>query len=195
MKNLPPGVHSHVAQTSSPAHDQRRAPLPKVSVIVPLYNEQESVRAFYGSIVRSLGQLGCACGAMPASSGDRTMDCRARTRSCSTCWWSRRLRHSLVQLAGDAACGSRRRSPGPLALGLGDEPGTVAASGRRCRHHPVVFGVHALLQRRRGRARQVNRSNSPDRFVCHPRTSLSAFGRSTFALMRAARACRWSVLH
>ena len=38
-------------------------------------------------------------------------------------------------------------------LGLGDEPGTAAASGRRRRHHLVVFGVHALLQRRRGRAR------------------------------------------
>ncbi len=47
----------------------------------------------------------------------------------------------------------RRRSPCPLVLGLGDESGTVAASGGRRRHHPVVFGVHALLQRRRGRAR------------------------------------------
>jgi glycosyltransferase involved in cell wall biosynthesis len=32
---------------------------PRVSVIVPLYNEQESVRPLYAAIVQSLGELGC----------------------------------------------------------------------------------------------------------------------------------------
>jgi glycosyltransferase involved in cell wall biosynthesis len=32
---------------------------PKVSVIVPLYNEQESVRPLYAAIVQSVGELGC----------------------------------------------------------------------------------------------------------------------------------------
>jgi glycosyltransferase involved in cell wall biosynthesis len=33
---------------------------PKVSVIVPLYNEQESVRPLYAAIVQSLGELACS---------------------------------------------------------------------------------------------------------------------------------------
>ncbi len=33
---------------------------PRISVIVPLYNEQESVRPLYAAIVQSLGQLGCS---------------------------------------------------------------------------------------------------------------------------------------
>jgi glycosyltransferase involved in cell wall biosynthesis len=32
---------------------------PRVSVIVPLYNEQESVRPLYAAIVQALGELGC----------------------------------------------------------------------------------------------------------------------------------------
>ena len=51
--------HNSPAQTSSRA-DDRQGALPKVSVIVPLYNEQESIRPLYAAIVRSLGQLGCA---------------------------------------------------------------------------------------------------------------------------------------
>jgi glycosyltransferase involved in cell wall biosynthesis len=38
--------------------ENRRA-RPKVSVIVPLYNEQESVRPLYAAIVQALGELGC----------------------------------------------------------------------------------------------------------------------------------------
>ena len=34
-------------------------PRPRVSVIVPLYNEQESIRPLYAAIVQALGQLGC----------------------------------------------------------------------------------------------------------------------------------------
>ena len=32
---------------------------PKVSVIVPLYNEQESIRPLYAAIVQAMGELGC----------------------------------------------------------------------------------------------------------------------------------------
>src|SRR5690349_16644456 len=34
-------------------------PRPKVSVIVPLYNEQESIRPLYAAIVQAMGELGC----------------------------------------------------------------------------------------------------------------------------------------
>lgn len=33
---------------------------PRISVIVPLYNEQESIRPLYAAIVQALGQLGCS---------------------------------------------------------------------------------------------------------------------------------------
>jgi glycosyltransferase involved in cell wall biosynthesis len=38
---------------------ENRRTRPKVSVIVPLYNEQESVRPLYAAIVQALGELGC----------------------------------------------------------------------------------------------------------------------------------------
>jgi glycosyltransferase involved in cell wall biosynthesis len=50
--------HTSPGPTSARADDQQGATLPQVSVIVPLYNEQESVRPLYTSIVRSLAQLG-----------------------------------------------------------------------------------------------------------------------------------------
>src|SRR5690606_38348666 len=33
---------------------------PRVSVIVPLYNEQESIRPLYAAIVQAMGELGCS---------------------------------------------------------------------------------------------------------------------------------------
>ena len=33
---------------------------PRLSVIVPLYNEQESIRPLYAAIVQALGELGCS---------------------------------------------------------------------------------------------------------------------------------------
>jgi glycosyltransferase involved in cell wall biosynthesis len=44
---------------SDDAQEKRRA-RPKVSVIVPMYNEQESVRPLYAAIVQALGELGCS---------------------------------------------------------------------------------------------------------------------------------------
>jgi Glycosyl transferase family 2 len=44
-------------QSVQSLHVQTRRP--RVSVIVPLYNEQESVRPLYAAIVQSLGDLGC----------------------------------------------------------------------------------------------------------------------------------------
>lgn len=38
---------------------QHGEPRPRVSVIVPLYNEQESIRPLYAAIVQALGQIGC----------------------------------------------------------------------------------------------------------------------------------------
>lgn len=38
---------------------EAQTPQPRVSVIVPLYNEQESIRPLYAAIVQALGQLGC----------------------------------------------------------------------------------------------------------------------------------------
>src|SRR5687768_10841409 len=34
-------------------------PRPRLSVIVPLYNEQESIRPLYAAIVQALGDIGC----------------------------------------------------------------------------------------------------------------------------------------
>ncbi len=48
-------------RTLSSATDTGAAKLrPRVSVIVPLYNEQESVRPLYAAIVQALGELGCS---------------------------------------------------------------------------------------------------------------------------------------
>ena len=49
---------ARVTTERSPAHAAPRSAIrPKVSVIVPLYNEQESVRPLYAAIVQSLGEL------------------------------------------------------------------------------------------------------------------------------------------
>lgn len=49
---------------------------PRVSVIVPLYNEQESVRPLYAAIVQSLGELGCPFEMVFVDDGsvDKTVD-------------------------------------------------------------------------------------------------------------------------
>jgi glycosyltransferase involved in cell wall biosynthesis len=47
------------AGTSQRSNDQRGAARPKVSVVVPLYNEQECIRPLHAAIVQSLAQLGC----------------------------------------------------------------------------------------------------------------------------------------
>lgn len=41
------------------AKTEGATPRPRMSVIVPLYNEQESIRPLYAAIVQALGQLGC----------------------------------------------------------------------------------------------------------------------------------------
>ncbi len=49
---------ARVTTERSPAHAAPQSAIrPKVSVIVPLYNEQESVRPLYAAIVQSLGEL------------------------------------------------------------------------------------------------------------------------------------------
>jgi glycosyltransferase involved in cell wall biosynthesis len=48
------GQDSGRVEANLPAADR-----PMLSVIVPLYNEQESVRPLYAAIVQSLGELGC----------------------------------------------------------------------------------------------------------------------------------------
>lgn len=48
---------ARVTTKATPAATQRASVRPRVSVIVPLYNEQESVRPLYAAIVQSLGEL------------------------------------------------------------------------------------------------------------------------------------------
>lgn len=42
-----------------PGADVPRQPRPRLSVIVPLYNEEESIRPLYAAIVQALGDIGC----------------------------------------------------------------------------------------------------------------------------------------
>jgi glycosyltransferase involved in cell wall biosynthesis len=51
----------HGAKVTTPKSEAvaTPSPRPRVSVIVPLYNEQESIRPLYAAIVQALGQLGC----------------------------------------------------------------------------------------------------------------------------------------
>jgi len=44
--------------TAAPPADSA-APRPRLSVIVPLYNEEESIRPLYAAIVQALGDIGC----------------------------------------------------------------------------------------------------------------------------------------
>lgn len=48
-----------VTTESGPAREAPELPRPRLSVIVPLYNEQESIRPLYAAIVQALGDIGC----------------------------------------------------------------------------------------------------------------------------------------
>lgn len=48
-----------VTTESGPAQPAPGPPRPRLSVIVPLYNEQESIRPLYAAIVQALGDIGC----------------------------------------------------------------------------------------------------------------------------------------
>lgn len=52
--------HEAPAVSASDDAQEKRRARPKVSVIVPMYNEQESVRPLYAAIVQALGELGCS---------------------------------------------------------------------------------------------------------------------------------------
>jgi len=45
--------------TGSGLLSEAQTPRPRLSVIVPLYNEQESIRPLYAAIVQALGDIGC----------------------------------------------------------------------------------------------------------------------------------------
>lgn len=45
--------------TDTAATSATETPRPRLSVIVPLYNEQESIRPLYAAIVQALGDIGC----------------------------------------------------------------------------------------------------------------------------------------
>ena len=45
--------------TDSAPETAAESPRPRLSVIVPLYNEQESIRPLYAAIVQALGDIGC----------------------------------------------------------------------------------------------------------------------------------------
>lgn len=46
-------------KASAGAASPVETPRPRLSVIVPLYNEQESIRPLYAAIVQALGDIGC----------------------------------------------------------------------------------------------------------------------------------------
>ena len=45
--------------TTCPNTEKRDPTRPRLSVIVPLYNEEESIRPLYAAIVQALGDIGC----------------------------------------------------------------------------------------------------------------------------------------
>jgi glycosyltransferase involved in cell wall biosynthesis len=52
--------HARRAQLcAEPGMPHPKNPGPKASIIVPLYNEQESIRPLYAAIVQALGEIGC----------------------------------------------------------------------------------------------------------------------------------------
>ena len=66
-------------------------PRPRLSVIVPLYNEEESIRPLYAAIVQALGDIGCTFEMVFVDDGskDDTAEIarRDRTHRFTRCGW------------------------------------------------------------------------------------------------------------
>ena len=125
---------------------------PRASIILPVYNQEDHIRAVIEEYAASLGRLGMPYEILPVINGvqrDRSLEiCRemeerlpsVRTLAIDGAGWGRAVRHGLQQASGDLLCytNSARTSSKDLLLLLlygSIHTDSVIKANRKIREH------------------------------------------------------------